>query len=505
MINFKSLYQLIKTLTRGEKRAFSLFVTKYSKENSPASVRLYEIIDTLDEYDAEDLQKKIEAHDVSKNMSVVRSQLQKMLLTSLVSQYAKSNILAQIFELINNANLLYNRGVLDEAVISIDKARNLAETYEQNELLLYIIQLQLYMGQEYYGMQQAQTIFNEGIENIRYILQLLENQATVQELGYEFYRLYLQIGIPRTKEDKAAFSKLIHSKSLQALSGKMTTKAQLDYYTIFAQYYHVFGEIEKAYQQIQKQLSIVEQKPHIKQLYPRWYITILNNFATISMELGYAQQFKEALKKMEEFGKEKELMNEYLNSKLFLFLYTNKLNFNVRNENFDGFEEYVPKIEKFIQQTDKVYHNPEQAMRICFGVALVYFYQKNWKEAHKWIFNFENIYNYVEKSQLIAYIKVFDVILHFERESETFLQLLIPKTIQFLTKKKIYFQIEEIILTNIQEVINSSNRKERLRIFKNLYDEVLMYYDKNASINNDPYKVYIRIDQWALQKITQFS
>src|SRR5678815_5326821 len=131
-----TLFQLIKSLEKSEKRNFKLFV----KRNSSGDLKFIQLFDALDamkEYDEAALFKKNKAIK-KKQLSNIKAHLYKQVLASLRIIRDENNIDIQLHEQMDHARILYNKGLYLQSLKLLDKMKEIAKA---NHQLTYLQQV----------------------------------------------------------------------------------------------------------------------------------------------------------------------------------------------------------------------------------------------------------------------------------------------------------------------------------------------------------------------------
>ena len=129
------LFQLIKSLEKGEKRHFKLYIKRNSGKADLKIVRLFDAIDKLSEYDDKLLLKKLSG--VTKpQLANLKTHLYKQILSSLRLLKSSESIDLQLTELFDNAHILYKKGLFLQSLRLIEKAKELARTQDRKSTRL---------------------------------------------------------------------------------------------------------------------------------------------------------------------------------------------------------------------------------------------------------------------------------------------------------------------------------------------------------------------------------
>ncbi|MEQ8242857.1 MAG: hypothetical protein RIB66_05520, partial [Fulvivirga sp.] len=132
----EALFHLIKSLKQSEKRYFKLQSELDSSDMK--YLRLFEIIDGQKEYDESIIIQK--APEIKKQqLSNLKAHLYKKLLQSIRQYNQKSVIDIQIREMIDHAQLLFNRSLYEQCVDILKKAKRKAQKIDNLELQLEIL------------------------------------------------------------------------------------------------------------------------------------------------------------------------------------------------------------------------------------------------------------------------------------------------------------------------------------------------------------------------------
>ena len=102
-----TLFQLIQSLEKSEKRHFKLYIKRSSAKEDLKIIRLFDALDKLSEYDEKILLKSLS--DITKpQLSNLKTHLYKQLLASLRLLKTNENIDLKLSEHLDNARLLYS-------------------------------------------------------------------------------------------------------------------------------------------------------------------------------------------------------------------------------------------------------------------------------------------------------------------------------------------------------------------------------------------------------------
>ncbi|MGZ3882469.1 MAG: hypothetical protein ACXVBF_14065, partial [Flavisolibacter sp.] len=136
-----TLFQLVKSLQKAEKRNFKLYVKRNSSNEDLKIIELFDALDKMDEYNEGVLFKKIKS--IKKEQIANRkAHLYKQILASLRLLETNNNIDIQLHEQLDHARILYNKGLYLQSLKILDKAKENARQNNQYSFLVQILFLE---------------------------------------------------------------------------------------------------------------------------------------------------------------------------------------------------------------------------------------------------------------------------------------------------------------------------------------------------------------------------
>ena len=126
------LFQLIRSLSKAEKRSFKIYAMRNSSEEAKF-IQLFDAIDKSKEYSEEHLIQKLDGIKKTQ-LSNLKAHLYRQLLTSIRLNYTNHNIDIQLREQIDYARILYDKGLYKQSLKILDKAKLIA--YEHHRVPL---------------------------------------------------------------------------------------------------------------------------------------------------------------------------------------------------------------------------------------------------------------------------------------------------------------------------------------------------------------------------------
>src|SRR5687768_13711419 len=135
------LFQLIHSLEKAEKRHFKLYIKRSSSNDNLKIVRLFDAIDKLKEYDEKQLLKKL--NGIQKpQLANLKTHLYKQLLASLRLLKSADSMDLQLNEQFDYAHILYKKGLFQQSLRILERAKEIARTHQKYNFLTHMISLE---------------------------------------------------------------------------------------------------------------------------------------------------------------------------------------------------------------------------------------------------------------------------------------------------------------------------------------------------------------------------
>src|SRR4029078_2840252 len=194
-----SLFQLIHSLQKSEKRNFKLYIKRSSGKEDLKIIQLFDAMDKLSEYDEKQLLKKMPT--ITKpQLANLKTHLYKELLASLRLIKSTDSIDMQLHEQLDYARILYNRGLYMQSLKILEKVKELSHAYFQDSLLGQAISLEKKIETLHItrSMQKRpEKLTEEAIE----VNERRKNITKLSNLALQMYSWYVRYGHARNEEE----------------------------------------------------------------------------------------------------------------------------------------------------------------------------------------------------------------------------------------------------------------------------------------------------------------
>ena len=188
-----TLFQLIKSLTPGEKRYFKLYAAKQSETKKTNYEKLFDEFNELPDnetYDEEKFIKKLRRKNLGKYFSDDKNYLTQLLLKAMRSYASEKKADAQLADTIQEMNFLMLKGLTDHCAKICDKAWEIAEERELTEQKVRLLSIRRLIDRSEYKASRLNYQNELRMQEEKALAQLKDERESAY-LYEEVHRIYL--------------------------------------------------------------------------------------------------------------------------------------------------------------------------------------------------------------------------------------------------------------------------------------------------------------------------
>lgn len=463
------LFELIKSMSKTEKRYFKIFSTHHALKGEKGYIKLFDAIDKQEEYDETKLLKIFPG----KTRHGAKNYLYNLILKCLRVYHTGKSIDLELGDLIANVELLYNKQLYQECMKMLNKASDIALNSEKFLYIMMIFHWKYKVLTEMQNMEELEAMIKAApSKELSYMEQYFicrEHEWVISEIA----AIYYEKGPIRNNSDALAY---------EAIAGKVTGKndsmplrAQIlsHYISLFNAF--IRSDYPQACHFTNNMIDTIESFPMFEKEYFRTYIKMLNNLNVFCLRLKKYDKMLECIKKV----KALKSVSEADSNTIFFFSSNMELAYCNATGNFQAGIKTAEKLENKIQVCQRMFKQLYQDF--CLKLASLYFGTGNYAKSLQWLNKIlnkeiESGFNNLEEAHII------NLLVHYELGHIDLLEYLIKQTYRFLYKKERLFQLETCILEFIKNEIFSGKSDQGItEAFKSLRDKLVI-------LSEDPFE-----------------
>jgi len=451
-----SLFQLIHSLEKSEKRNFKLYIKRNSSKNDLKIITLFDALDKQQSYDETALIKKNPSLS-KQQLANLKSYLYKQILISLRLLQSNSNPEMQFHEQMDNARILYKKGLYHQSLRILANLKDASRKFKQEPDLIQILNEE----KKIESLHITRSLENRAAELSCEINKSLEDygrETMLSNLSLQLYGWYIKNGIARNECDEnevKAFLKnhlSVNSFQPEGFYEKMYYAQSLSWYAYIRQDFLMY------YRYTRKWVDIFSEYPEMLEIETGNYIKGMHNLLNAHFNLRNFSGFAETLKEFEDFNNSEFVThNDNIRMQMFVYLYTAKINKHFLEGTFDEGLTMIPTITKRLDEYE-LFLDKHRTLVFYYKIASLYFGAGDYGNT----INFLNkIINWKVnlRSDLQCYARLLHLIAHYELANYSLLEYLIKSVYRFMAKMQNLSKVEEAMFAFLRRAFKVSPRE----------------------------------------------
>lgn len=477
--------KLVESMSMNEKRYFKLFINRSIFGDENKYLLIFDIFNNNANVNEETLKKYIKDKGFSdKNISYDMNYLNRVILRSLNEFHFEKTISLKLQNHIKSVEILFYKGLYEECLKIIRKAKKLSKKNENEILMLELLNWEKKCMGYSKGFYGAMSV-NEKIDN--YFNHIKENRE-ITDLYYHSYYLKNNVGKIQIEKINEEFENIINNPLLQREGNLLhAIQSKIFYYLIFSNYYHVFNKKQKELINLENVIEIFDSNPFYKEENPLDYISVYIRIIDIYKKSDNNTFYSkiEALRKFENIL---DFQKNTANERIFFHTYQSEIEYLIYNNNFSEGTKMMQFVTKKLKE-NKFNIEPYYFIGMYFQFACIMLIEKNLSQSLKYINFIKNEYKLEDRPKTFIKTEILNLIIHYELKNY---KLVIHNTQAFYKKYKNVFKLnflEKNIIQLISSISENPYSKNENVEFKLLYNKIVKKENIKNNISN---KIYIK-------------
>ncbi|WP_306452324.1 hypothetical protein [Foetidibacter luteolus] len=489
-----ALFTLIKSLEKSEKRHFKLYIKRSSANEELKIVQLFDALDKLDEYDEKYLSKRL-SPITKPQLANLKTHLYKQLLASLRLLKTTENIDLQLSEHLDNARILYNKGLKLQALKILERAKELAKANQKANFLVQLISLEkkietLHITRS--SSDKTQILAAEAME----ISSHIDRVTKLSNLALLLYRWYIINGHARNQADEASIKQFFKENLPENITGITDFYEKLYLYQSYCWFAFIRQDFLMYYRYSQKWIDLYDDQPQMIAVETGHYIKGMHNLLNAHFDLRNFEKFETTLKKFEAYS-ETDIANHHDNFRIhtFIYIYSAKINQHLMQGTFKEGLSLVEHVEEKLTKYS-LYIDSHRVLVFNYKIATLYFGSGDYETC---IDHLQKIINGTGdlRIDLQCYARLLHMMSHYELGNYDIIEYLIKSVYRFMAKMKNLTVVEEEMFRFLRNSFDVSPRKLKPEFEKFL--EKIKHLEKNRFETRS--FAYLDVISWLESKV----
>ncbi|MEO1415030.1 MAG: hypothetical protein AAFW00_07110 [Bacteroidota bacterium] len=447
----EEVFQLVKSLEKGEKRNFKLFVKRNSANSDLKIIQLFDILDKMNVYN-EGILLKQNKNLKKQQLSNLKAHLYKQILASLRVMSDSDDIENMLHEEIKNARILYRKGLYLQSLRILQRTKQIALAYHQGTFLLQI----LIFEKKIESLHITRSLDNraeELSEKIAYHTQQLKNISAISNFALQLYGKYISNGHARNPEEVRVFKDFFFSHIPADSHLEKSFYGRLYLFQAHVWYGFILQDVLQYYRYAQKWVSLFEEESQMVPLEINYLLKGYHHLLQALFMLRHADKFRMGIERFQVFlEKNGRRFNENGSIQAFIYLELAHIDLHFLEGTFTKGWEIIPRIEvkmaQFQQRMDDHYR-----LTFYYKIACLYFGGGDNEKAIQYLSKIIHSKWHL-REDLQCYARLLHLIAHFELGHFDIMDSLIKSVYRFMAKMQNLSAVEEEIFGFLRQSLH---------------------------------------------------
>ena len=489
-----SLFVLIKSLSKSEKRQFKIFASRLETSSNTKFIELFNILDKSESYDEKIILKSGVIKKVQ--LSNLKSYLYKQILVSIRLNIPSQNIRYQLREQIDFATILYNKGLYKQSLKILDKTKLQALENDEKYMAYEIVEFEKLIESQYIT-RSIQGRADELVVQAKELNYKNTISSKLSNLSLQLYGIMLKTGYVKSDAEYKYIDDYFKKHISRLDETKFGFREKYWFYNANLWRSFLVQDFLSCYKYSHKWVALFYDNPNMIYLNPVFFLKGNHYLLESLFMLKYKSNFKKYLELLEDTINDPQFpVNDNITSLSFLYLYNNKLNYHILEGTFAESEYLIPEIlDKIKLHSEHLDEHHE--MLFYYKIASIYFGTEKYTECIFYLEKIINNKNLYVREDLACFARLLCLIAHYESGKDFNLENQLKSTYTFLIKMNDLHEVQkEIIrfLKKLNSIYPSDIKKEFIKVKERFIELEKNKYEKRAFL-------YLDIISWLESKI----
>lgn len=482
------LFQLIKSMSKSEKRYFKLHASKHKIGKENIYVKLFIAIEKMENYDEEIIKRKFKGDKFVASLFSTKNYLFNIILKCLTEYYASSSIRHEINRIIDEFLILIEKGMYKQAEKKLNKAKTVTLKNEMFELVLDILNMEHLLLSRVNFTGRSNTLYVKNAKEKFQISGKLNNFNEIINIHYLLSAIWQKDKMPDFKDREWIKEKVTKNPLFKNENNALSNKAKLFFYRVLFIASEIKLDTTKSYNILKKIVKHTDLHTEILNNFTGQYINSLSNLVSLEISLNMYAEAEKNIQKLKNLTGRLSQEKLTINTKASIFHYSYYLmlvlfietvqiekGLAIINESESMLKQYEGYILKFT------------IMQFYFFYANLYFLNDEYDNTLKWLNKILNENESEVSPDIMSYSRILRLIIYYEKNDLGLIEYLIRSTKSFLSKTQRTFRFEKLVLGFFTKVLRVSPGKETEDLYLSFKKDLLMLISdpwENLAIEN---------------------
>lgn len=489
----EAVFDLIKRMSKAEKRNFKLYATRGSGNQDAKFIALFDVMDSLEEYDEPKILKRCPVK--KEQLPNMKAHLYRQILVSIRLLDVQHSASIEFREQIDFAKILYDMGLYRQSLKILDKTKAAALDLEYFTIALEIVELEksieaLQVQRSHIGHAHELSAEADSLTGRISRINVLSN------MSIQLYTLQLQLGYIRSEKDMKLVRQYFKIKLDSAEVRDVSFSEKLYLYKCWIWYSYIQFDFVMCFKYARRLVDLFESKPEMKSV---MYDNFFRGYSRLLDVLFLVRRYDSLVHYIDKLEYEmKNTRNMSENGVILsnMAMIYGKINRNFMDGDFEQGIQIASYVDKFIEKYGS-YVNQHNCMLMYYKVACLYFGNGDYEKCIEYLQRIISVRDPQFRRDLQCFARILNLIASYELGVDYNLDYQIKSVYGFIVKMNDMHEVQHeliLFLKRLGHIYESDFRQELIKL-----------YDRLKPFESHPYLrrpfFYLDIISWLESKI----
>lgn len=474
------LFDLIKSLTKSEKRFFKLHSALQSGDKN--YLRIFDAIDKQKTYDEEALKSLFAKETFIRHLPSEKNHLYKLILKALRAYHAESSVSGILKQEIKNIEILYQKALYIECNKLLHRAKRIARENERFYYWFELLSWEKMLLEEAYESGEFTKDLDALIKEERDVIDRLQNLAAYHVLYSKINYVFRSGGYVRTDEEHAMVEEISEHPLIKGKNTALSRRAATICYYTQGFCHWAKRDWKTSLEKFERVRAILDEHANIRADLPKRYIRTLHYIINARIELRDLEKARADIKVMRSLPGTNGFHGINIDTQVFVASYLSELRLLDRAGDHEKALALVDDILQGMERIGPRLHK-EHELEFHFALACVHFGAGQFNKALFWLNKVLNDNEPTLRQDIFTYARLFNLVVHYELGNYDLLEYIVRSTQRFLSKHHRAHQVEVTLIEHIKKLARAGDPEVKRNLFVSLRDTFLeLFEDPNESL-----------------------
>ncbi len=474
------LFDLIKSLSKSEKRFFKLHSTLQAGDKN--YLRIFDAVDRMKVYDENALKKQFAGETFVKHLPSEKNYLYKLVLKSLRAYHAESSVSGILKQEIKNIEILYQKALYTECNKLLHRAKRIARENERFYYWFELLSWEKMLLEEAYESGEFTKDLDALIEEERDVVERLRNLAAYHVLYSKINYVFRSGGHVRTKEEHEMVEEIRDHPLIKGKNTALSRRAATICYYTQGLCHWAKRDWAASLEKFERVRTILDEHPQVKADLPRRYVRTLNYIINARIELRQLERAAEDIGRLRALAGTRGFTGISIDTQLFVAGHLCELRLLDRAGEHDRAVAMTDAIVQGMERIGPRLHK-EHELEFHFALATAHFGAGQHNKALFWLNKVLNDNEPTLRQDIFTYARLFNLVVHYELGNYDLLEYIVRSTQRFLNKRQRAHQVETALIEHVRKLARAQRPARKQELFRALHGRfTALFADPNEEL-----------------------